>query len=24
VTVPVQISPGDRIRVGKTYLEVRR
>jgi pSer/pThr/pTyr-binding forkhead associated (FHA) protein len=24
VTVPVQISPGDRIRVGKTYLEVRK
>ena len=24
VTVPSQISPGDRIRVGKTVLEVRR
>jgi hypothetical protein len=24
VTVPVELSPGDRIRVGKTYLEVRR
>jgi pSer/pThr/pTyr-binding forkhead associated (FHA) protein len=24
VTVPVQISPGDRIRVGKTHLEVRK
>lgn len=24
VTVPTEISPGDRIRVGKTVLEVRR
>lgn len=24
VTVPTEISPGDRIRVGKTILEVRR
>jgi pSer/pThr/pTyr-binding forkhead associated (FHA) protein len=24
VTVPSQISPGDRIRIGKTVLEVRR
>jgi hypothetical protein len=24
VTVPVELSPGDRIRVGKTYLEVRK
>jgi pSer/pThr/pTyr-binding forkhead associated (FHA) protein len=24
VTVPTELSPGDRIRVGKTYLEVRK
>jgi pSer/pThr/pTyr-binding forkhead associated (FHA) protein len=24
VTVPTELSPGDRIRVGKTYLELRR
>jgi pSer/pThr/pTyr-binding forkhead associated (FHA) protein len=24
VTVPTELSPGDRIRVGKTYIEVRR
>lgn len=24
VTVPTQISPGDRIRIGKTVIEVRR
>lgn len=24
VTVPTQLSPGDRIRIGNTYLEVRK
>jgi FHA domain len=24
VTVPTELSPGDRIRIGKTYLEVRK
>ena len=24
VTVPTELSPGDRIRVGKTYLELRK